>query len=148
MQIRRATEKDIFEIVNIEKLSFLSDAWTEKMFSEEIDNPISCFLVALDESCGDKPIIAGYCISGFIAPYEAYVLSIAVHPDFRGRGIAHSLLSESISEAEKLGIYEYTLEVRVSNEAAIGLYRSMGFREYGIRRGYYSDGEDAYLMKR
>lgn len=78
---------------------------------------------------------------------ETHMLSVVVHPDFRGRSLARTLLLVSMHSAFKSGQLLCTLEVRKSNEAAIGLYRSCGFRCVGTRPKYYSQPrEDALIM--
>lgn len=78
---------------------------------------------------------------------EGYITNIAVHPDFRRKGIAHALTDSLKSEAEKLKLSFLTLEVRESNLAAIKLYEKSGFQVVGKRKNFYSDPkEDAILM--
>lgn len=78
---------------------------------------------------------------------EAHVTTIAVHPDYRGRGVGELLLLGLIDHAMKLGAKWVTLEVRVTNDVAIALYHKYTFKEMGVRKGYYSDNrEDALVM--
>ncbi len=78
---------------------------------------------------------------------EAHITTIAVHPDFRGRGIGELMLYSLINISRDIGARMVTLEVRVSNTVAQNLYRKYGFREAGVRRRYYSDNhEDALIM--
>lgn len=78
---------------------------------------------------------------------ESHITTIAVHPDFRGRGVGELMLSSLIAISRDIGARMVTLEVRVSNSVAQNLYRKYGFREAGIRRRYYSDNhEDALIM--
>lgn len=78
---------------------------------------------------------------------EAHVTTIAVHPDYRGRGVGELMLSSLIDIAYDIGAHVVTLEVRVSNHVAQNLYRKYGFYEAGVRRRYYSDNhEDALIM--
>ena len=76
---------------------------------------------------------------------EAELLRIAVDPDRRGAGLGRALLSACERELAALGIRELHLEVRVSNAAARALYGRSGWRESGLRKAYYRDGEDAAL---
>jgi ribosomal-protein-alanine N-acetyltransferase len=76
---------------------------------------------------------------------EAELLRIAVDPARRGEGLAKALLAAAEAELGALGIQDLHLEVRVSNASARALYASAGWRESGLRRGYYRDGEDAAL---
>ncbi len=78
---------------------------------------------------------------------EAHVTTIAVAPEYQGRGLGELLLTSLIDKAIELNALCLTLEVRVSNYVAQSLYRKYTFRETGLRRRYYSDnGEDAHIM--
>jgi ribosomal-protein-alanine N-acetyltransferase len=78
---------------------------------------------------------------------EAHITTIAMHPDYRGRGLGEFLLASLIDIAYDIGARWVTLEVRVSNYTAQNLYRKYGFREAGLRHRYYSDNqEDALIM--
>jgi ribosomal-protein-alanine N-acetyltransferase len=77
------------------------------------------------------------------------VLNVAVDPGCRGRGVGALLVDGAIAALDGRPYRRYTLEVRVSNEAAIRLYRRRGFVEAGVRPRYYSDNqEDALIMWR
>jgi [ribosomal protein S18]-alanine N-acetyltransferase len=78
---------------------------------------------------------------------EAHITTIAVRSDWRGKGFGELLLASLIEAAQDIGGRRVTLEVRVSNEVAQGLYRKYGFQKEGLRPRYYSDNnEDAYIM--
>lgn len=78
---------------------------------------------------------------------EAHVTTIAMHPNFRRRGLGEYMLASLISIAYEIGARWVTLEVRVTNHSAQSLYRKYGFREAGLRHRYYSDNqEDALIM--
>jgi ribosomal-protein-alanine N-acetyltransferase len=78
---------------------------------------------------------------------EAHITTIAVAPEYQGRGLGEMLLISLIDKAIELNALCLTLEVRVSNHVAQSLYRKYTFRETGLRRRYYSDnGEDAHIM--
>ena len=78
---------------------------------------------------------------------EAHITTIAIHPDYRGRGLGELELASLIDIAVQIGAKWVTLEVRVSNYIAQNLYRKYGFREAGMRHRYYSDNqEDALIM--
>jgi len=78
---------------------------------------------------------------------EAHITTIAVHPDYRGKGLGELELASLIDIAHQIGARWVTLEVRVSNYVAQNLYRKYGFREAGMRHRYYSDNqEDALIM--
>jgi [ribosomal protein S18]-alanine N-acetyltransferase len=78
---------------------------------------------------------------------EAHVTNIAVDPDVHRRKVAARLLFALITEARRRGASACTLEVRVANHAAQGLYHQFGFAPVGIRKNYYAEtGEDALIM--
>jgi ribosomal-protein-alanine N-acetyltransferase len=115
--------------------------WSERFFRQELQ--VECARSFLAESAGR---IAGYILF-WLLPGEIDIHNIAVHKDFRRRGLGRSLLGKVIVEARKRDSARVTLEVRKSNTAAQKLYESVGFTVSGVRKGYYSDdGEDALLM--
>src|SRR5258708_31509616 len=76
---------------------------------------------------------------------EAHITTIAMHPDYRRRGLGEFMLVSLIDIAFSIGAKWVTVEVRVSNYTAENLYRKYGFREAGLRHRYYSDNqEDAF----
>ena len=79
---------------------------------------------------------------------EAELLRIAVDPAHRGQGLGLTLLEACQRDLEAEGLTHLYLEVRVSNQAAIQLYRACGWKPCGLRPGYYPDGEDAALYQR
>ncbi|MCB9597765.1 MAG: ribosomal protein S18-alanine N-acetyltransferase [Sandaracinaceae bacterium] len=109
--------------------------WNAEELGREKDRKVARVLVA-DEA----GVLLGYAIAWVIAG-EAEVLSIAVDPPARRRGVARALLDGVLEGAERA-----VLEVRARNLGARALYEDYGFALVGARRGYYSDGEDALLM--
>ena len=111
------------------------------MFDRETRLAISHFFIA---RLGDE--MAGY--GGFwdIAG-EAHIVNIAVHPSFRRRGVARAILAHLTALAGEQGADKLLLEVRASNDAALGLYGSSGFTRTGTRPKYYGT-EDAVLMEK
>jgi ribosomal-protein-alanine N-acetyltransferase len=131
---------DIEEILEIERVSFPTP-WTRGMFMDEVSlRDMSFYLVAKENGR-----IAGY--GGFwLVVDEAHLGNLAVHPDFRHRGIGERILNELIGLARSKGANLMTLEVRESNEVAKSLYEKTGFRMVAIRKQYYTDtNEDAYV---
>lgn len=89
---------------------------------------------------------AGISRLGRTPPYEYEVHTIGVDPAYQGRGIGRRLLDELLTFSHGGAVY---LEVRTDNEAAIGLYESVGFEQIGLRKRYYRvSGADAYTMRR
>lgn len=130
--------QDIPQVLKIEQVSFPTP-WGFQAFLWELKKNGSVCLIAKD---GKK--ITGYIMSSAILGY-GHISNIAVHPDYRRRGIGKILLEECLSRLREKA-EEVSLEVRKSNYPAISLYRKFGFREIGIRRRYYIDGEDAVIM--
>ncbi|KSU57591.1 ribosomal-protein-alanine acetyltransferase [[Bacillus] enclensis] len=141
MEIRFMTVDDLDAVMEIEHRSF-SIPWTREAFYNEIEqNHLSTYLVVEDGEC-----IAGYC-GVWLVVDEAHITNVAVLPDYRGKGLGEALMKRIMEIAKQVGARVMTLEVRVSNEAAKGLYRKMGFQDGGIRKRYYSDNqEDALVM--
>jgi len=139
-EIREMTAEDIDGVFEVEKLCFKTP-WSRDSFEKEMENPLAFYLVA---QSGD--VIAGYGGIWFIAG-EGHITNIAVHPDFRSRGLGRAIVMGLIEESKKQKIEAMTLEVRASNDKAIGLYESLGFKSAGVRPGYYTDSnEDALIM--
>jgi len=134
---------DIDEVLEIERASF-PKPWTRAMFEGELKNPVS-FAYTLKVRPEEGAVeIGGYCVL-WVVHGEGHILNIAVNPSYRGRGVASRLLSLMLELMRRNMVYEVFLEVRVSNEAARGLYRKFGFRESFVRKNYYGD-EDAIVM--
>lgn len=128
-------ENHLPALAELESLCF-ADPWSESALREELGNPCARFLVAL---CDGE--VAGYLGCHHIAG-EGFIANIAVLPAYRRRGIARAL----VQAAQAKPLSRLTLEVRASNEAAIALYRSLGFVEDGVRPHFYSHPtEDAVL---
>ena len=84
---------------------------------------------------------------GWLVVDQMHILNFATDPDFQRRGLGTLLLREAARQGEKLGMEEFTLEVRQSNLPALAFYKKHGFCETGVRPGYYVDnGEDAIIM--
>ncbi len=92
--------------------------------------------------------VVGFILSSRYADVW-HILNVGVRPDHWRRGIARTMMAEVFDRAHELPHLGFTLEVRVSNAAAIALYRRLGFVDHGVRPGYYSDNnEDALVMWR
>ena len=139
--IRQAKIYDVPAVVRIERDSFGSP-WSADEITKDITSGGDVYVaVAL---CGEDR--AGYGEVRTVAG-EAQIYNIAVAPEFRRAGVGEALLRHMIARAEEDGCSLVTLEVRAGNEAAMELYRKLGFREVGRRKGYYAEGgEDAVLM--
>ena len=143
IELRRIDTDDLDAVDEIERTSYPTP-WSRAMFAAELQKPGSLALGAYGES-GE---LCGYAIvSRYVDAW--HVMNIAVAPEYRRRGIARALLERLFEITEADPRRGYTLEVRVSNTAAIRLYERLGFQTRGIRRGYYTDNrEDALIMWR
>lgn len=127
------------EVLRIEQASF-TDAWSEGLFLRELSQPFARYFIGFSENI---PV----CYGGFWHIVEqADIQTLAVAPAYRRRGAGRALLAFLCEQAAQMGAEAVTLEVRVSNEAAIQLYKNAGFTEAGRRPRYYGDGEDALIL--
>ncbi|TMA59972.1 MAG: ribosomal-protein-alanine N-acetyltransferase [Deltaproteobacteria bacterium] len=140
VRFRPMTTADLDEVMGIERTSFRFP-WSTGFFLQELQ--VACARSILAEIDGR---IVGYVLF-WLLPGAVDIHNIAVHVNFRRRGIARALLSKVVTEAERQTNLRVILEVRRSNLPAQKLYESMGFATTSIRKGYYSDdGEDALAM--
>lgn len=141
--IRPMKAEDIDEVLVIESLCFPTP-WSREAFRAEIeDNYCARYVVAELEG-----MVIGYGGMWIIID-EAHITNIAVHPNYRGRGVGEAIMKGLIQTAARLKVEGMTLEVRVSNMIAQNLYKKLGFVAIGVRKGYYTDnGEDALIMWR
>jgi len=134
------TRADVQEVMAIERHAY-TYPWSERFFLQELTAHCARALIA---QINDR--ITGYILF-WTLPDAVDIHNIAVHQNFRRRGIGRELLCKAVERAQKRNLPRVTLEVRKSNLGAQKLYESQGFVWTGIRRGYYSDdGEDAIMM--
>jgi ribosomal-protein-alanine N-acetyltransferase len=141
VDIRRLTIADLSAIERIEQRVYPTP-WSRSMFAGELAKPSSVSLGAFD----DQGVLTGYLIvSRYVDAW--HVMNIAVDLESRRSGVASRLLEALFELTAGDTRRGYTLEVRVSNRAAIALYERFGFTTSGVRRGYYTDNrEDARIM--
>jgi [ribosomal protein S18]-alanine N-acetyltransferase len=133
-------DKYIDGILTISLLSF-PITWSKDSFEKELANKFARYMVAVKDDTA-----VGYGGMWIIVD-EAHITNIAVHPEFRGSGIASMLLEALIDACKLEGVTAMTLEVRKSNLVAQNLYSKYGFQLEGVRKGYYEDNkEDALIM--
>ena len=143
MTIRPLQLHDLPAIEAIERGSY-STPWSRSMFAGELSKTSSVCLGALED---DEALVGYLIVSRYVDAW--HVMNIAVDPNRRRAGVATALLERLFEVTAGDGRRGYTLEVRVSNQAAIDLYQRLGFQPRGIRRGYYTDNrEDALIMWR
>ena len=130
------------QVAELERICF-ADPWSEKSVASELDNKWALWLVAVED---DRVI--GY-IGSQTSIDETDVMNVAVHPDFRRRGIAESLIIRLVEELKNRGSHALMLEVRASNAPAIALYEKLGFLQVGCRKNYYRNPkEDALILRK
>jgi ribosomal-protein-alanine N-acetyltransferase len=138
LALRRLTYGDLPSVISIERRSFPTP-WSLAMFVLELSKP-SGICLAAENADG----LVGYLVC---ARYDDvwHLMNVAIHPERRREGIATELIERLFDDAGPGA--RFTLEVRVSNGAAIAMYQRFGFRSAGRRRRYYHDnGEDALIM--
>ena len=133
---------DLDEICEIEAKAYGEHHWSRNSFVQETENKLAKYYVAKNE----QGKVVGY-LGAWIIIDEAHITTLAVHPDYKRKKIAQSLMNCLIEDCYKNMVKYITLEVRVSNEPAISLYSKYGFKSLGTRKGYYQDNnEDALIM--
>lgn len=140
--IRPASEDDLPKILEIERKCYRT-AWSEDAFRVELTKPFSRFLVFTDDETDE--VVAGYIVYWMMFD-ECHVLNVAIDPEWRGLGLAETLMRQAINDAVRKDLQRVFLEVRKSNAAATGLYQKLGFFIDHIKKNFYEDGEDAYFM--
>lgn len=142
MEIREILTGDINQVASLEQQIF-SDAWSENAVAETFRQPQSILTGAFESN-----VLKGYLIVYYVLD-ELEIARIAVDPNCRRQGIAERLLQDLEEKSRQLKIDRWLLDVRESNQAAIGLYKKYGFSEDGKRKNFYTDPvETAILMSR
>ena len=140
IEVREMRYEDLDEVMKIENVCF-AIPWTRESMQGELFSLMKFYYVALFDGK-----IAGYGGMWHVVT-EGHITNIAVSPDYRRMGVGSAIVDALMQTAEEKEMLGVTLEVRVSNEAAIKLYKKHGFVVTGTRKKYYSDNnEDAYLM--
>lgn len=139
--IRRITYEDIDQVSALEEASF-SMPWPRSAFMEIVEKKDADYFVA---ETPDHEIAGGLVL--FQIAGEGDITNVAVKKEFRNQGIATKLLKYALNEGRKMNLKEFTLEVRVSNKAAIRVYEKVGFKSEGIRPKFYEKPvEDGLIM--
>ncbi len=132
----------VSQIAQLEKVCF-SDPWSETSISQELENPLSLWLVAVEEEQ-----VLGYVGSQSVMGW-ADMMNIAVAPQHRRRGIAEDLVEYLLKALQARQVTCLTLEVRASNAPAKALYEKLGFLQVGRRPNYYRHPkEDALILRK
>ncbi len=140
--IRPMGREDIAGVMEIEEETFPTP-WNADLFLEEMEREFSFPLVA----AGPPGFSLGGYIIFWVVYDECHILNIAVRSSMRRKGLGLLLMKRCESISLDRGAAHACLEVRERNEAAIELYRKLGYRFMGLRQNYYVDtGENAWVM--
>jgi ribosomal-protein-alanine N-acetyltransferase len=140
--VRLTADADLDDVAALEAASF-SHPWSRDMLARELQNTNVSRIYAARDGVGS---LVAFCACWFLAD-EVHINTLAVRHSERRRGHATRLLRFVFREAVGEGMRRATLEVRRSNDAAVKLYRGLGFEIRGIRRNYYDNPvEDALLL--
>jgi ribosomal-protein-alanine N-acetyltransferase len=137
----RLEERDVAAVAAIDRASFPQTRPAEEHVHEELTRPWTRAWVARTDG-----IVSGYLLSWHVVD-ELHILQVATAAARRRQGVGRGLVEEAIRYGAGAGVRLVLLEVRRSNEAAIALYRRVGFAPVNVRKGYYGDGEDAVEMQ-
>jgi [ribosomal protein S18]-alanine N-acetyltransferase len=139
-EIRDMTPADLGHVTALESEVF-TQPWSHGVFATVVAKREAISLV-----CEDEGILLGYLVADMFVDVW-HIMNLCIRPDRRRERIAAGLIEAYFEITEREPHRGHTLEVRVSNEPAIQLYRSFGFIATGVRKGYYSDNrEDALIM--
>ncbi len=140
--IRPMEKADLDSVIEIEQSAYGNHHWPKDSFLSELSNDLAKYYSVFNK----QRELVGYCGCWHILE-EAHITNIAVSPKYQRKHIGEALLKTIIDECYKEMVKFLTLEVRVGNSPAIGLYEKYGFKSLGTRKGYYQDNnEDALIM--
>jgi len=131
---------DVESLVDIEKLN-TEHPWSASHFSSSVTNnkTLSYGLIVEQK-------LIGYALA-LVALESADLLNIGIHPDYKRQGFGKTLITHLLTELKQAAVNALILEVRVENHIAINFYQKQGFEGVGTREKYYSNREDAKIMK-
>lgn len=143
LKAKMAEEEDVDSIVIIERLCYNGQTpWTRSAIMHEIRYNKNAFYIVVYDDAQPVAFIGAWFVEG-----EAHITNIATIPEYQNKGIASYLIKEIIALAHSEQMEKLTLEVRVSNDTAQSLYRTLGFKDGNIKKNYYAnDYEDALEM--
>ena len=134
-------EGDVHAVMDIEKRAYRFH-WSEGIFRDCLRVGYCCWVMELGG------VTAGYGVMSLVVG-EAHLLNICVAPEWQQQGYGRLLLQHFLELARERGASRMFLEVRLSNQVALGLYRDVGFNEVGMRKNYYPGEhgrEDALIL--
>ncbi len=139
MIFRIMRPEDMPEIMAIEREAY-SLPWSEAAYLEDLTHEATVYITAEEEGK-----VAGY-MGGWLIFDEVHITTVAVRADLRRKGVASVMLATYLDHILNYGTRFATLEVRISNVPAIGLYRKLGFKAVGVREHYYCDNDEAAVI--
>ncbi len=143
-RLRRAAVADLPALLALERQAFAADRFNARQFRYLLTRARATFLVAAADGR-----LLGYAVALYRAgATRARLYGIAVAEAARGQGVATALVEAIAAAARAQGCTALGLEVRADNDAALGLYRKLGFAAAGVLPGYYEDGAAALRMRR
>ncbi len=144
-RVRELSVADLDRVTEIGESLSQAPHWPRRVYDAVLD-PASPRRLALVAEVPATGMIVGFAVAGILPP-QAELETIAVPEKEQRRGIGSKLLAAMVEELRTAGVREFILEVRASNQRALGFYRSLGWSETGRRPRYYADPEeDAVLM--
>ncbi len=162
LELKPLTAELLPAVVELDKLCF-GGHWTLEGYRRELTSPTSSFLIvslksanlisplnSQSENTEQNPtnqLLLGLgCFWSILE--EAHITLLAIHPSYQRQGLGQLLFCALLQKARMQGLERSTLEVGASNQAALSLYKKLGFQEAGRRRHYYDTGEDALILWR
>lgn len=160
LELKQLTLELLPAVLELDQQCF-GGLWTLEGYQRELNSSSSELLViattGADESENSwssssampmlPPVVGFSCLWSIVD--EAHITIVAIHPRFQKQGLGQALLVALLQSAHQQGLERATLEVRISNQSAINLYKKFGFAEAGCRKRYYQDtGEDALILWR
>jgi [ribosomal protein S18]-alanine N-acetyltransferase len=147
VMVRTFTRDDLSAILAIQQKCPGTAQWRDEDYLRLAGDPGGSILVAQTEGA-TPPAVAGYAAFHCLGD-EAELRNLAVNPSQQRRGIARALLTAGMRALQELGVRQLFLEVRATNQPAVALYQSLGFRLLDTRRNYYQNpADDALVMTR
>jgi len=137
---RDFTVRDINPVLTIERLVYDSP-WSQAKFTDSLNNPKTlASLLTIDEQ------VLGYFVATH-SPDSADLLNICIHPEHQHQGLGTQLFDYLTQQLQTLNLNTIFIEVRASNESTLSFYQKLGFKVIDSRKKYYSNGEDAKILR-
>jgi ribosomal-protein-alanine N-acetyltransferase len=151
-ELRKFTVNDLAGVTHVNQIC-LPENYTDFFFVDLYRRFPETFIVAEENGgvvgyimCRIEVGLSNIGLPGLVK--KGHVVSVAVMPEHRRKGVGAALVTKATEGMRTYGAKQYYLEVRVTNEEAISLYKKLGLEVSRSIRGYYADGEDAYVMSK